>query len=546
MSPRTAPRTPRTDLAPAAALLAVAVLVAFAPALTVLVQLPVALSSAPSPATSAESAIAWPSVALILRSFGIALGIAALATLSAWPAAFALAFARRPAAWFVLTLAPVLLPPYLASAAWGLLRAPGTPIGDALLRAAADGQTWAPVFAGRVTAVFALAIWSWPLAAVIIALRLRETDADALDAARLEARPRRAAVGLLAPPLARASIAAAGMLAVLMLGSAIPLHVAQFETVSLRAWTLLTLLPPSQHAAAWLAAWPAFLAAALAAVLATRAAVWPSARRADAPHQPRRAQLRSRWPAAAALLIWALAVVVPLILFTNALEELASVPRTLQLDLDAWLASARASIAPGLIAVCITLATWHGLSTGARLARRLTAAAITLLAFTALAPGILIAAAIARFAAVLPIDPTAWALAAAHVARFGFVAALLGCALAAVEPAWKRDLRCADGARSLRALAASAGPAAIAVPLAAGVLVALLSFHEIEAAVLLTPPGRGALARTLLDRLHYARQEDLSAACLILAAVASFVGLLALAAMAAFRPRRALRGGSSD
>ena len=50
----------------------------------------------------------------------------------------------------------------------------------------------------------------------------------------------------------------------------------------------------------------------------------------------------------------------------------------------------------------------------------------------------------------------------------------------------------------------------------AGIVVGLLSFHEIEAAVQIQPPGAGNLARRLLDYLHYARLQDLSAAAVLL------------------------------
>ena len=47
-----------------------------------------------------------------------------------------------------------------------------------------------------------------------------------------------------------------------------------------------------------------------------------------------------------------------------------------------------------------------------------------------------------------------------------------------------------------------------------GVAAAALSLHEIEASVIVQPPGRESLAQTLLGFLHFSRMEDLSAAAI--------------------------------
>src|SRR5690606_38286480 len=68
---------------------------------------------------------------LLGLTLGVAGIIALLATTIALPAAWATRTWRGPA--LVALLVPMLLPSYLAYSGWGLLRAPGTALGDWLM-----------------------------------------------------------------------------------------------------------------------------------------------------------------------------------------------------------------------------------------------------------------------------------------------------------------------------------------------------------------------------------------------------------------------------
>ena len=63
----------------------------------------------------------------------------------------------------------------------------------------------------------------------------------------------------------------------------------------------------------------------------------------------------------------------------------------------------------------------------------------------------------------------------------------------------------------------------------AGAASAALSIHEIESAVVVSPPGMASLARSMLNLLHFQRYEHLSGLSLI---VIAFGTLLVLASAA--------------
>ncbi|MEL7474092.1 MAG: hypothetical protein AAGK04_12310, partial [Planctomycetota bacterium] len=241
----------------------------------------------------------------------------------------------------------------------------------------------------------------------------------------------------------------------------------------------------------------------------------PSSARAPASVEPP-ASAPSRWTIAAASLIWIVSIGAPLALFASALERWGSIPRVLSLDRDAWWSSLGVASIAGGAAVLIALASWQALVAGGRATRRVAIVSIGLLTLAGLAPGVLIGSAIARLGTLAPIDLAGVAPSLAHLARFGFVAALAGCWLAATEPAHARDIRAIDGVSTPRRWLGAVGPWALAPLAPVALVVALLAFHEIETAVLLTPPGRGNLARKLLDQLHFQRTEELSAACIVL------------------------------
>ena len=434
---------------------------------------------------------------------------------------------RRLAA---LVLVPLLMPNYFAYAGWSLLRAPRSTLGDLL----ADAPAWVSAWTLPVIGVVGLALWSWPLAAVLVSASARRVDQSLLDALDLEgpsALRRLQVLGmLLLPGLAGAFL----LVLLLMAGSMVPLDVSQIETygVLLMRWL-------NQHPSdipVWHASWPLLAAAALATLLLVRIGGRSAALvGGDAAPLRRRA---GRGVLAWTLVLWGLSVIVPGVLYVLNLRDpphpatWATIQRWVLWFWREWgeAAGESAGVAArvGVLAAVVGLAVWYAGSGGR--ASRWTATIVTAgLLSAGLLPGVLVGTAIRRTADMIApaIGDTTWVVVWAHATRFAFVAAAVGLWLARAESAAERDLRRIDGADSIRGFLHASLRRHAPVLLGAAFAAAILSFHEIEATVAVWPPGVRNLAQEMLDALHFDRIQRLASAATNLLVVGPFAAFLA-------------------
>ncbi len=438
-----------------------------------------------------------------------AASIATLAVVAAWPVAWATRGWRAARAWAIA--APLLLPSYLAYAGWTMLRAPGTPVGDALLRLSErDGFAWAPMATGRALAVWGLALWVWPIAALVLRVGWERVSDTTLDALRLEQMTaRRRALTRLRLVLP-AAIAAWSIVVVVMLGSAIPLHVAQAKTHAIGIWLALDQCAPDERWRVWAAGWPLVLVGFIAAAILTRGLT------RTASEAPESRPSRARWrDCIAPCVVLGLSIGLPVALF--AVTGWRGIDRFVRLA-DDELRNAAIQVAIAS-AYAMVLAV-----SSARLAslmpRTVTGVFVVLLG-VALTPGVLIGAAVSSATlhwpdrGVLGLAP----LLLAQTARFAFLPVAAGLWTALSESRDLRDSRSIDRATSWRGWWRGRGSAALAPLALAALATAMLCLQEIEAAVQVYTPGVASLPRLLLNYLHFARDEDLSAAVALLAGV---------------------------
>lgn len=479
-----------------------------------------------------------PEPMLLLRTVAVVLIIAAGATMLAWPAAWA---ARAwPARLLILLMVPMLLPSYLAYSGWGIARSPGMWLGDFLIRGpagAAPGENWWPLAAARVQAVLGLTLWSWPLAMAIIVARLRRIDPATLESLRLEPIGRARRLFTILNMTRGGTLAAMGAVALVMLGSAVPLHVAQLETYSMVIWLRLTSLPHAEHWRIWPAAWPLLAIAAGASAIVTRRVM-----RMDVGAGSARTKAARRLSAPSLLFtcaLWALSVLVPVALFISTLRSTRPLMRFWEFSWQQLAGSATVGGAIAALALAITVSVWA--AWGMQWPRRVAIIVTGVLLGAGLTPGILVGAATAQAWTALGVwIPAAQSVAdspailvIAHTARFGFIPALAGVFLAMTEPRTQRDLRALDAGTGFSGFARAALVPQVGTLLAVALATGLLSFHEIEAAVLIQPPSAigGGLPWQMLQWLHFARMEDLSAAVIWVVAIALAVLALAGAAI---------------
>lgn len=443
----------------------------------------------------------WLSAA---RSVGVPLLIAVLAALLSMPIAVVLAGSRSRRAWAALLLTPVFMPMYLVYAGWGVARSPETVTGDWLVSMGQTGHRWVPVWAGYALSVVGLAVWAVPLAALVIGASLRRVGRSPREASALEGPGLvRGGMMLLGEHLG-AVLAAIGLVSMVMLGSAVPLHLAQLETHAIAIWRELSEREPERWGGVWLMSWPLVIAAVGAAVLIVRALAVRRVADAELPEDGHWRVRRSVGVIAA--LVVASATVLPLGLFAWTLRDWASIGRFWSVAGEAVAFSASVAASVGGVGLLLGAAMSLLLRSERRWHRVVAWMALVVLLIAALLPGVLIGSAIAG--SVVRGFP---AVVAAHVLRFGAIGALVGVVLVRSEPASFGGLRRVEGAGGVRAWWSASFAREWPALVGGGLVVGLLSFHEIEAAVLVQPPGPGNLARWMLDQLHFARVEAFSA-----------------------------------
>ncbi len=443
--------------------------------------------------------------ALLLRSAMVALTIGVFATALALPAAWALR--RLGATGSALLLAPMLVPSHLVYAAWGLLRAPGTRLGDSLAALGSNPDT-GPAFWENVNmlhAIGALSLWAWPIAALVLSIWTRPIERDAIDAMRISGAPSLTISKHMTRIIAPGLFVSMLLVSALMLGSAIPLHLSQQRTYALVIWSEIA---QGNAAGAWRASWPLFGIAIIAGSAVT-IAIARGGGPAQWHRQGRDTSVRMPWLATAGV-IWCLSTIVPLGIVAVSIKDWSTVIHFWGLAGERAAASAKTTMSVIVICGCVCVMCARGYDRAAGRAMRLCAIGITaLLAVLFFTPGVLIGGILAASGTT----PGLSGLIVAHVARFGLVAALAGALVARSESRELHEVRTSLGGGvggwMRTVLFAQAG-----LTLGALGAVALLSMHEIESAVLLAQAGHATLSQYMLDLLHYFRTDEMLAALL--------------------------------
>lgn len=463
-----------------------------------------------------------PSRVAITLAVPVLIGV--VAALLAWPAAWSVGVRRSRGMALAGTV--MLMPPALAYSGWGLIRAPGTMLGNAIERLGEHGLPELVAFAGQSLAVVGLSLWAAPLAAGVGSLVNRSIRTDVVDAMVMDCPGRWSRIRLAARLSLPGFLAGAGIVAAVMLGSAVPLHLAQIPTISIDLWLMLDHTPRERWWQVGLAAWPLLLTAGVVGVLVS-AKILPGARRcsdsADSPasERARRGSWKSGWWPLG--LLWTLGVGMPAALLLLSIRRWSAWHSFWEISGDALTGSLLRAAACGTVAGVLT-ACFFAAWCGGRWARRTAAGVLMALSALAFIPGVLVGALLAT-----GFSREGWEWVAdswlivilAHIARYGLVAGLIAAWLTRLDAATVRELRLFDGAVSFSGFIAASGPGLLAAMGVAGAAVAALSVQEIEASVMVQPPGVESFARQVLGHLHFSRLDELAVSLVVLVGVGS-------------------------
>ena len=453
----------------------------------------------------------WSSLELLLRSLLIAGVIGILSIFLAIPLARVLVsrLTRRGAVLAAMLIAPIWLPSFMIYAAGNLMRAPDTLIGSALIEfsTSSPDRRWVTIWAGYLISVLGLALWSTPLSAVLIASGMgnRSDLYDRMLALEPIGRLQRGWTLMMIHR--RALVRAWVLVSVMMLGSAVPLHLAQLDTWSIVIWRQLSERAPEQWGSVWVSAMPMLLIALLGARVLSR-----SLRRTDEQIDPGYESARAtRTTWVLSLLVWGLAVLLPMISMLISLRDWRSIPNFWHEQYHAVFDSGLLAIGSGALATLIALLTALVLSSPDRAAQILGRVSLLIFCTLGLMPGVLVGASVARHGVLGWHQPWMSAFWSSSI-RVAFIGAIIGALCAGCETRDRRSARLQMCGSSALGWFRTVLPS-VAIPLlATWPIASLMSLFEIEASVMVRPPGMENLPQQLLSDLHYARLERLSAA----------------------------------
>jgi len=471
------------------------------------------LSALYLPACWPSGQVAYPhsQAGLVLYSIELAAILAAVSVVLGYIPGRILATARaHQTALLLLFLMPLLLPRYVLYYAWSLLLSPSTPLGDWLAR---DGG--AARLAGMGSSCMVMVLWYWPLAALLIAQGWRRLDRDTCDSARLEAGPLQRLTRVTLPQLAWPLALAFGVCFALLLGEFGTFHLAGVRTIGTELAVMYELT--GSEAAVAKAALPIGLVGLLMGfALWNRSQRWAS----DSPTGPAHAS-RSRWTWAVLPVLAGLSLPAPIGLLIASLETAAPVRRFLTLHLDglAWsLATAGGAAAITVVIAFAALSVEKVKLVG----RALSGLMHTTIFLAMFLPGSIVAVALLKL--LTSMGPAAglrqsWAVVSAgQAARFAGIALILLRLARDGREKHLSEMAAVDGAGPVKAWLYVHLPRSWPVLVGAFLVVAMFSVTELPASMVLLPAGLASFPQRLLNQMHYARDQQVIASCLILLA----------------------------
>ncbi len=447
-----------------------------------------------------------------LKTLGLSAAVAALAVVLGYVPGQLLGTARRGQGVLLgLLLAPLLLPQYLICYCWSALRSETTPLG-AWLAATPAGRQWADA-AAMATALAAMVLWYWPLAALLMAQGWRNLDAETLGASRMDAGRWGRLTGVVWPLLRRPVMLAFVVCLVWSLSESATFHVVIMTTLGTDLAQAYA--RTGSEAAVTRAAWPVMLAAAGAGVLLWRRARDWSYR--PALDRPKPVGGAWRWGVFAALVALSLAAPVILLgVYSRGLDAVWTMFVAVRGRLG-MSALAAAIGAAGAIGIALSALLVDGCG---RVGRAVSAVMQPVIFLAMFLPGATVGAALVRSQATVRaatgVD-VGWAMVSVGLAaRFAGLALVM--LMLARDSQGRRlaEMASLDGASWWRAWRWIHLPRLWLLPAAAMALLVMMGITELPATSLLAAPGVGSFSSWLFDQMHYLRDRDAMAASLVL------------------------------
>ena len=452
--------------------------------------------------------------AVIFHSFVLSAIIAFVAVLLGWSPGRLLGTSNRHKdVLLMLLILPLVLPRYVLYYAWTLILSPTTQLGAYLSQRIELAR-----FIGSLTSTSVLILWYWPIAALLISQGWRRIDRQIWDSASLDANRFGIFTKITLPLLARPLFLAFGVCFVLCLSEFATFQLAGVETLGTKLAVLYE--ETGSEVAPIRAAWPVSIAAfILAVVLGTGSRCW------EAPAPVATVENHNgkhRWFFLFVLVGFSL--IAPVVLLLSNLNDFQPFKQFFTLHFDELLWSL---IIASVAAIMAYLVAFGALSLDRmtsgrfnRCARLLSLIMQTSIFLTMLVPASIVGVSLLKILSVGHVPTSlrqSWFIVSAGQAgRFAGVALILLLLTRYTHSRSLSEMASLDGASPFRILWHIHLPYIWPLFVGSFILIMMFGMTELSATMVLLPAGLPNFAQRLLNQMHYARDQQVIASCLVL------------------------------
>jgi ABC-type Fe3+ transport system permease subunit/DNA-binding beta-propeller fold protein YncE len=447
---------------------------------------------------------------LMFRSFALAAVIAAVSVLLGYVPGRLLGTSRKGKdLLLLLLLMPLVLPRYVLYYAWTLLLSPTTDLGRYF-------STYPELarFVGTFTSSMVLVLWYWPLASLLIGQGWRNIDRQIWDCACLDASNFQIFKKITLPLLGRCLCLAFGVCFVLSLSEFTTFHLAGIQTMGTELAVSYELTGSASGIIR--AAWPVIIVAFVLSIVLGKTT--PSWSLASAPIGPVEMKLH-RWRWAALFILTTVSLFIPIALLIGNVTNTEAFKTFFKLHIDELGWSLAIAIVVGVFSYLIAFGALL-LEKVPRIGRILSMTAFTTIFLAMLVPPSLVAVSLIKILAVcnFPIMfRQGWYIVSfGQAARFSGVALIMLILMRASGERHLSEMASLDGASRLNIWRYVHLPLSWRVFTGVFLLILMFSVTELSATMVLLPAGLPNFAQRLLNQMHYARDQQVIASCLIL------------------------------
>jgi len=444
---------------------------------------------------------------VVLKSLGLAGIIAALSiALGAIPGKL-LARSHKPMVLLGVMIIPLVLPRYVQYYAWSLLLSPTTALGEFLSRHPETAR-----FVGTTGAMTVLLLWYWPLAGLLLARGWKNISGTVLEAADLETTRWQRFFHITLPLLWRNIVLCFVVCFILALSEFSTFHLAGVKTIGTSLAVLYELT--GSEGAVFKAGWPLVCIALATGYFLHRELI----RTDKAETVSKKISLdagKTEWTLLGILVF--ISVIMPLLILVTNIRGNQAFINFVKLHSDELGGSLLSSSAAVALA-CFVAYGAKKLSHYGRWGHLLRGLVYTFIFAGMLLPGSLVGIALLKTANLMGGDWSQgwWMVSAGQAVRICGIALILLELSHTVDDHHIREMAEIDGA----------GPWArfwhVHLPRnrhfigAAFILLLMISVTELPATMILLGAGVPNFAQRLLNQMHYARDDQVIASCLIL------------------------------